>query len=131
MDISVCIEQSDKYLLHVIIQGALPKSANKMMRTHWRGNHSNLKRWKRIISDAVRPFAPEEPFDKIKITAIRHNYRFLDYDGLVTSLKGPIDGVKGIIFTDDSYKVTGPWDVRQEFRAKNSGPVLELFFEET
>lgn len=55
----------------------------------------------------------------------------LDYDGLVGSMKPVVDALVTCgILKDDSYKVTGPWDVTQSFRPKKSGELLEVFVTE-
>jgi len=55
----------------------------------------------------------------------------LDFDGLVGSIKPVVDALVTCgILSDDSYKVTGPWDVTQKFRPKKSGELLEIFVTE-
>lgn len=127
------MDQGDTYVLRIVIQGKLPKSANKMLRTHWRGNHSQTRGWKLALRQATRAFAPSSPLKKVQISVTRHNYRFLDFDGVVTSVKGLIDALHNgdkknpaPIMVDDSWKVTGPWIIDQIFRPKSSGPVLEI-----
>jgi len=76
-------------------------------------------------------FRPKAPLSKCKITIVRHYYRFLDWDGCVGSMKPIIDGlIHAKIIKDDSYKVTGPWDVTQEFLGKKEGGRIYLRIDE-
>ena len=108
----------------------LPKSTNVKLRSHYFRNHAETKMWARIIACEVKK-KPNSPLLKAKITVVRHFYRFLDFDGLVGSMKPVIDALtsNGII-SDDSWHVVGAWQVHQRFRAKKDGPLLEIMIQE-
>lgn len=123
----VCEKSKDHpYELMIQIDGDLPKAMNKVMRSHWGKNNSDQKRWKRLVGQPALIFKPDKPLSKFRILAIRYNYRLLDYDGLVASLKPIVDALKGIVIEDDRYTMTGPWFVSQEFRPKKSGSMLKI-----
>lgn len=119
-------DDEERYCLEIRIQGDLPKAMNKVMNSHWRKNGSDTKRWQKLIGQPAMLFRPEKLLTNFKISAIRYNYRTLDYDGLVASLKPCIDALKGIVIEDDRWSMTGQWDVRQEFRSKKEGPSLKI-----
>lgn len=120
------------YKIQIIIEGALPKATNEILGAHWKFKHGNAGKWKKIIAQAVAEiFKPTVPLMKAKISIVRMNWRMLDYDGLVASMKPVVDGlVQSGILKNDTYKITGPWIVTQEFRAKKLGPRLEILVEE-
>lgn len=124
---SASITNYAPYEIYIRIEGDLPKATNQILGAHWRAKHSNAVKWKRIISETAYAFRPEEILEKAHIRVVRHHYRLLDYDGLVGSLKPAVDSLKGIVIKDDSYKITGPWSVTQEFRSKKQGPLLEMW----
>lgn len=117
------------FKLEIQIKGDLPKAMNKVMRSHWTKNNSDQMKWRRLVGTPATLFKPDRPLANFSIHAIRYNYRLLDYDGLVASLKPVIDALKGIIIEDDRYSMTGPWDVTQEFRPKKDGPLLKIMIE--
>ena len=112
------------YELRIQIDGYLPKSANRMLRTHYHALHNENKRWQKIIRDAVTPFKPQTPLTKFHLELHRSSYRFLDYDNCCTSFKSIIDALKELVIEDDKYSMTGPWDVQQFFRPKKEDPQL-------
>lgn len=121
---------TDPYEIYICIEGALPKAMNKVMRSHWRKNHQDGSRWKELIQRAVLTMRPAIPLTKASISITRHSYRMLDYDGLVASMKPLVDGLKGFVIEDDTWKVTGPWKVDQKFRSKAHGHLLEVWVRE-
>jgi len=127
---SCAILSKSPYRLYIRIEGDLPKATNKLLGAHFRTKHANAEKWKLVIGNAVEAFLPETLLNKVHIAATRHNYRFLDYDGAVASLKPVIDGLKSLVIEDDNYARTGPWRVTQEFRSKALGPMLELWITE-
>lgn len=103
----------------------LPKLGNRVLRRHHFANYSDKKKWHSIINLHVINQRPRYPLKKAKLKFTRCFWRVCDWDGFVTSLKPVVDGlVLAGVIVDDSYKVTGPWDCRIEFRPKSLGPLL-------
>lgn len=110
---------------------SLPDSLNKGLRAHRFAYQQKNKRWDMLIIGMVRNKLPLKPLTKARVTIVRHSWRWLDYDGLVGSMKPIVDAlVDAGVMEDDSYTVTGPWHVTQEFRPKKSGPLLTVCVEE-
>lgn len=85
------------------------------------------KKWDFLIAGMCRGKLPKKPLEKAKIRIVRHFWRFLDYDGLVGSMKPIVDALVDCgVLVDDSWKVLGQWDVSQEFRPKKDGPLLKI-----
>lgn len=109
----------------------LPKSLNKSLRANRFSNLREMKRWASKIGIACYLDLPTSPLPKAKLKITRFSYRMLDYDGLVGSLKPVIDGlVSSGILIDDSWNVTGAWQVDQVFREKKKGPLLLIEVQE-
>jgi len=73
---------------------------------------------------------PNKPLRKFKITVIRYYSRYLDFDNAVASVKPLIDGMKhaGVI-KDDTFRMTGKWDVDQVLRPKRDGCMVHIKIE--
>lgn len=109
----------------------LPIPLNKKLRSHRWKLLNETRSWQALVYQQLKT-KPRRPLSKCKITIVRHYFRELDYDGLVGSLKPVVDAlVKNGIIIDDSYKITGQWNVSQEFRSKNEGAKLQLWVEDT
>ncbi len=109
----------------------LPKSLNKKLRSHFRGNHAENKSWDLIIQCLCAGKKPRRPIKRARLTLTRHAHRTLDYDGLVGSLKPVVDALVTCgVLEDDTWAVTGPWVVDQKFRPQADGPLLEVLLEE-
>lgn len=96
----------------------LPDSINKMRskRQHWTARSKYHKQWYDIVHLASIRLKPVAPWERVKLSihVYRHSMYHRDYDGLVGSLKPVVDGlIKVGHIKDDSYEVTGPWEVRQ------------------
>ena len=102
-----------------------PATPNNLLRAGiWR-TAGNANKWKQMVRTALGANMPPQCLKAAKITARRYSGRPLDYDGLVGSLKPLIDGVRQVrirdqivwpgVIEDDAWKVTGPWDVGQEY----------------
>ncbi len=110
---------------------SLPDSLNKGLRGHRMKYFKKNARWDMLIFGMARHKLPPTPLKKARITIVRHFWRTLDYDGLVGSMKPIVDAlVDAGVMVDDSYAVTGPWNVTQEFRPKKEGPLLTVLVEE-
>lgn len=106
---------------------SLPDSLNKGLRTNRFRYQVKNKRWDFLVAGMVRNQLPDVPLTKAKIKIIRHFWRTLDYDGLVGSMKPVVDAlVSARVLKDDSWNVTGAWEVDQVFRSKKDGPLLEI-----
>lgn len=121
-----------KYKLFLSLE-KLPKSLNRKLRSNRWTNHRENKSWDAYIRFHCSDLKPKKPLERAQVTMVRHSHRMLDFDGLVGSLKPVMDAlVDAGILIDDSWKVTGRWNVDQRFRPKKDGPLLEvLIVEET
>ncbi len=109
---------------------AVPKSLNVKLRSHFHKNHRERLAWTNIIGYKISE-RPKEPLTKVSISIIRHSHRMLDYDGLVGSMKPVVDALKHLrVISDDSWSVTGAWNVSQKYRPKKEGQRLELLVQE-
>jgi hypothetical protein len=109
----------------------LPKYLNKKLRSNRFKNNKENKSWDMIIEMNCCQKKPSKPLTKATVSIIRHSYRFLDYDGLVGSLKPVVDAlVSSDILIDDNWNVVGKWNVDQKFRSKKDGPMLEILVQE-
>lgn len=104
----------------------LPKSTNSLLGAGRFTKHSNAKRWKRHVACAVLTLPkPKAPLTKVKLRLIRFNYRTLDFDGLVACFKPVVDGlVESKILKNDTWKITGPWEVTQEYTPKGQERIM-------
>lgn len=120
-----------EYWLRVVLPGT-PKTPNEIYAQASRFMRAdNATLWKQSVFLVCHGKEPQRPLTRAKIQCIRHAPRMMDYDGLVGSFKPVIDGLctrkskkKGYsgkrdvlwegILSDDSWDVTGPWDVSQE-----------------
>lgn len=108
-----------------------PKPLNKSLRTHYHARNRESKAWDGMIAVETIHKRPETPLPKAKLRLIRYSHRFLDFDGLVGSMKPVVDALVTCgILVDDSWKVTGPWEVDQVFRPQVKGQLFELMVEE-
>lgn len=105
----------------------IPKSLNKMLRTHYFKNNKDNIKWDYIIGIDCLNKKPISPLLKAKIKIIRHSSRTLDYDSLVASMKPVVDALVDCgVLSDDSWKVLGKWEVDQKFRPQKNGCLLEI-----
>jgi len=107
----------------------LPSSLNRKLRSHRYKNHRENKGWDMLIH--LKAKKPKQPLERASVTIVRHSHRFLDYDGLVGSLKPVVDAlVTAGVLLDDRWTVVGKWNVDQRFRPKKDGPLLEVLVQE-
>ena len=105
----------------------LPVSLNILLRMHWQKRNRYNNHWYKQISLASNGKKPKKELEQFKLTFIRYSNRFLDFDGCVGSLKPIVDGlIHAGIIKDDSYKMTGPWDVSQEYLPKSQGQYIYI-----
>lgn len=118
-----------KYELEFELPG-LPKSLNEIMRAHMQVQNNHARLWKRAVWAAVCGKKPSKPLESCWIELVRFNYRFLDFDGLVGSFKHTVDGlVEAGILKNDTYKITGPWKVWQEYCPKAQARIKVRVYE--
>jgi len=93
----------------------IPKSLNITLRMHPFVRNKHNKEIYEAVHLLTCSQKPPQPLQRAILTFVRCSSRFLDYDNCVGSLKPVVDGLRhaGII-ADDTYQVTGPWDVKQE-----------------
>lgn len=109
----------------------LPDSLNVKLVKNFRERHRENKSWDLMVKIEIDGREPRRPLPKANISIIRHSWRMLDYDGLVGSMKPVVDAlVTARVLKDDSWEVTGRWNVSQKFRSKSEGPLLELIVQE-
>lgn len=86
----------------------LPKTTNSGGRAHWAMKVKEAKKWHHAILSTSSESRPAQPLQKAKLTLIRYSSRRPDFDGLVSSFKHVIDGLKQAkIITDDKYENIG------------------------
>jgi len=114
-----------------LLLNQLPKPLNRKLRSNrWALAREN-KAYDQLIACQCSSRIPNKPLQKANITLIRHSHRTLDYDGLVGSMKPVVDALVTCgVLSDDSWNVTGKWNVDQRFRPKSQGQLLEILIQE-
>lgn len=108
-----------------------PESLNRKLRSNRYKNAAEMKAWANFIVNDTYSRRPAIPLARVSLTFTRYSHRFLDYDGLVASLKPVADAlVAAKILVDDSWNVTGAWSVDQVFRPQSKGQMLAIGVEE-
>lgn len=107
-----------------------PKATNAILgRSYW-VKHKNAVAWKRSVAAVTVGQKPALPLTWAKLILTRYNYRMLDYDGLVASFKPVVDGlVECGVLKNDTWKITGTWDVRQEYTPKGTDRIRVIVYE--
>lgn len=95
-------------MIHIKIFG-LPKRTNNQ-RANWRAVYAERKKWKALVAKQLLFLKPEFPYQKAKLTLIRHSSVEPDFDGLVSSFKSAIDSLveQGIIINDKPSNIGQP-----------------------
>lgn len=133
------IHEDGTYLLSIILVG-LPAPVNEVWGKNRMIAYRNSQVWRKNVFYTVKGLEPQQPLVRAGISCKRFGTRYLDFDGLVGSFKPVIDGLctikekvprgltpvqrkifsqkLGIVWTgvlaDDSWAITGPWEVSQE-----------------
>ncbi len=117
------------YKLKFEIPGT-PPSLNKTLRLYRHSRNKIYKVWYDSVAMLTVGKRPAKPLESAHIQIIRYNYRMMDYDGVVGSLKPVVDGLQhaGIIY-DDSWKVIGAWHVDQQYIKKGQEKIVVEVFE--
>lgn len=101
--------------IEVRIEGCPSVNLNSRLNHFAKAKH--MKDWATTAFYKFRKHKPKKPFTKAKIKIVRYfsgRNKFRDYDNLVACMKPVIDGIVWAkIIEDDSYQVTGQWDVSQ------------------
>ena len=84
----------------------LPSLNTAGRRRHWAVQHKEAERWKMLVWCAMMEAGyrlPKEPWQRVKMTLIRHSTRQPDYSNTVASFKGIEDAlVKLKVIADDA-----------------------------
>jgi hypothetical protein len=97
----------------------LPPTVNVFMRMNFMERKRRFDDIYSLVYFASYKKKPKQPLKKCTITLIRFGTKYLDYDGLVGSFKPVVDGlIKSEVLFDDSYPITGPWNVDQRIVSK-------------
>lgn len=94
----------------------LPKRPNEFLKSHgknWTLIKAEKNTLERLMQCELNGKCPKNPWTKVKLLLVRQSSRCPDYDGLVSSFKYVVDLMvnRFKIFVDDSYWVTGQWEV--------------------
>lgn len=117
------LARGDMYNLEIEIKG-LPKLANSLLWEHWSVKQKHNAQWKLNVSLAVGRDKPESPLKKAKIELTRFSSNEPDFDGLVSSFKAVLDGLKGCgVIEDDKVSVIGQPVYKWERAAPKAGKI--------
>ncbi len=121
--------QGNLYRLEFSIPG-IPKTHNAHREKGQWARYKHDNEWKDLVGYMVNGKKPPKSLSKFTLTLIRHSSAEPDYDGLVSTFKAVVDGLKlhGVI-VDDKLKNTGPWDCRWE-KAKPKFGYIEVIVQE-
>jgi hypothetical protein len=100
------------YRLTLVLAG-LPKTTNAHRSSgHW-DRYRDDSVWKSAVGALVGAKRPKLPVPRCRLHLTRFSSVEPDYDGLVSSFKSVVDGLReaGVIL-NDRYSNTGPWDCR-------------------
>ena len=112
-----------KYRLEFEIED-LPKTYNELGRKHWIVKLKESRKWINLVRIAVGNRYPKEPLRKASLVLIRCSTRTPDPDGLVSSFKSTIDGLRlsGVLF-NDSFEEIGMPEYKWEKAPKGKGKI--------
>jgi len=93
----------------------VPVSLNKLLTMHFQDRRKYNQYWYFEVAEKVGKDLPDQPLKRADIRIVRMYYRFLDYDGLVGSMKPVVDGLQHAkVIKSDSWKCTNVWTVTQK-----------------
>jgi Holliday junction resolvase RusA-like endonuclease len=89
----------------------LPRMANPSGRSqHWRAVFGERRKWKTAVWAAVQGKLPRQPLERYTLHLTRFSSVPPDFDGLVSSWKAIVDGLREAkVIADDKLVNTGPW----------------------
>jgi len=103
----------------------IPMSLNKVLNLNPFVRNKYNKNWYTVVALEATGRHPPVPLQKARIRIVRHYYRFLDYDGLVGSMKPVVDGLQHAqIIVNDGWKCTQVWDVFQKAYPKGQEKLI-------
>jgi len=107
------------YYLKFFVSG-VPKATNALLGRHWWAKSKNADEWKnKVAFELMKRSRPPEPLTRCRLNIIRHSNRTLDYDGCVASMKPIVDALVVLrILENDTYRITGQWNVLQAYCPK-------------
>jgi Holliday junction resolvase RusA-like endonuclease len=99
------------YHIKFEMQG-LPETTNKVRRHgHWSKTHKSRKMWKAMVPLCMLEFGhrkPRQPLTRAKLVLTRYSSVRPDFEGLVSTFKGILDGlVECGVLIDDNMGVIG------------------------
>lgn len=109
----------------------LPKMTNGL-RVHWRVIQKERAKWKELVGPAAHIALNEQkraarislPLLRAQLTFTRYSSRQPDFDGLVSSFKGPQDSLVEVgILKDDSMSVVGQPHYQWIYAAPRKGKI--------
>lgn len=101
---------------------ALPLPYNRIAHMHWAQKKKHNDHWYALIKAAIRGRLPTKPLPKASLYFKRVSSREPDFDGLVSSFKGVVDGlVLAGVLENDRLSNTGVPTYVWEKGTKNSG----------
>lgn len=102
-------------VIELIILGK-PKSANQLLGQNWYKRKKNADYFKQTVAYQikVKNLSQKPLWEKCTLSFLVYRSRLMDFDGVVSTLKPIVDGLKGLIIIDDSWHVTGPWNIDQK-----------------
>jgi hypothetical protein len=118
------------YKLEFKIDG-LPKIITNGSQGSWRAKWANAKKWKDLVYCAIdRKDRPVKPLPKARLILTRISSNQPDFDGLTSSFKPVLDGLKmARIIEDDSPTNIGYPTYRWEKGKRNAGLIQVQVFE--
>ena len=112
------------YKIEITMIG-LPKSMNGS-HGHWRAAAARRKEWRtKTAWNAIAAGKPKAPLTKCRIECVRCSSSQMDFDNLVASFKGCIDGLRDAgIIADDTQQVIVERKYLWEKASKYSGRII-------
>lgn len=110
---SALLDLTGWFVFEAQILGTPAGQNRTLRRNHWEVK-KEADKWKDLMLMLTSNKRPNQPLEEARVHVIRYGSRMMDFDGLVSSLKWVMDGlVLGKILKDDSWDITGPWEIDQ------------------
>ena len=112
-----------KYTLEFEIED-LPKTYNSLGRAHWTVKAKEARKWLNLVLSVCYSKRPLQPLQRAKLSLVRYSSSSPDSDGLVSSFKHVIDGLrKASIIHNDKFENIGMPDYKWEKVKKGKGKI--------